>query len=54
MCNEETICGNCRHNKYDRQTKDFVCNNQDGEYYGLSTSYDDMCDEYEEKEENKI
>ena len=29
----------------------FVCDNEESEGYGLETSYDDYCGEFEEKEE---
>lgn len=44
-------CANCKYNKYVKFTDDFICDNEDSEGYGLSTSYDDYCGEFEEKEE---
>lgn len=42
-------CGNCKH--YKPMTKDaFVCDNEESEDYGLETTYDDYCGEFEERE----
>lgn len=42
--------GNCKYHK--PMAKDtFVCDNEESEGYGLETSYDDYCGEFEEKEE---
>lgn len=42
-------CGNCKHHKPMAQDT-FVCDNEESEGYGLETSYDDYCGEFEEKE----
>lgn len=46
------ICGECKYNRCDRDYDDarFFCGNEDSEYYGCDTRYDDGCDEGEEKE----
>lgn len=49
-------CGNCKYNKRDfskpqnRGYAEFCCGNENSEFYGVPTSYDDSCDDYEEKE----
>lgn len=43
------LCGTCKHNiRYDN--KDFCCNNEQSSMYGCYTSYDDSCEDWEEKE----
>ena len=49
-------CGTCKHNtpEYEggtRKVKDFYCDNEESEYYGLPTTYDDSCEDWEEKED---
>lgn len=46
----DECCANCRYNKYDKPTDDFICDCEESEGYGLSTSYDDYCGCFEEKE----
>ena len=41
-------CGTCIYNK--KNDSDFCCSNEESESYGLSTMYDDCCEDYEEKE----
>lgn len=44
----DNCCGNCKHHK--PMSKDeFVCDNESSEGYGLSTAYDDCCEEFEER-----
>lgn len=40
-------CGNCEHHK--PIENEFVCDNENSEGYGLETSFDDYCNEYEER-----
>lgn len=48
---KEQCCGDCRwHKRIARH--EFVCDNENSEGYGLSTAYDDCCEEFEEREEN--
>lgn len=47
---KESCCGNCKYNRYDREDKQFYCNNEDIYEYGLPTSYTDCCDDFEDKE----
>lgn len=42
-------CSNCKHNSYDRERKEYFCNNKKSESYGLETAYDDCCEDYELK-----
>lgn len=47
------ICGTCKHNSrsYDGHCNaEYCCNNEESEYYGVPTCYDDKCDEWSEKE----
>lgn len=45
----EECCGNCKYHL--RMAPDtFACDNEESEGYGLETSYDDYCGEFEEKE----
>lgn len=47
-------CGLCRYHKY-MALGEFVCDNQDSECYGLSTHYDDVCEEdFKEKWKNTM
>lgn len=48
----EKICGKCKHNKYDQETKNFICNCNKSDEFGIYTAYDDHCDCWEEK--NKL
>ena len=43
-------CGTCKFSKYSGKIYDYVCTNEDSEYYGLSIAYQDSCDEQEEKD----
>ena len=44
------ICGECKYNKYSTTEKEFYCSNTDSDNYGMSTMYDDSCEDFEEKE----
>ena len=48
---EMQCCGQCRHHKPMAQDE-FMCDNENSEGYGLSTAYDDCCEEFEEREES--
>lgn len=37
-------CGTCRWHIYDPSEEDFVCMNEDCDYYALVTSYTDICE----------
>ena len=48
-------CGNCKYNKYSPDGKGmrngkFYCDNEESLEYGTPTFYDDVCDDFEEKE----
>lgn len=51
------VCGNCKHNKRDfskpqnENYSSFCCGNEDSENYGVPTFYDDVCDDFEEKDD---
>lgn len=44
----EKCCGTCSWSK--PYKLDWMCNNQDSDYYCCFTSYRDECEDYEEKE----
>ena len=50
------ICGECKYNKRDFSKpqssgySEFCCRNEDSENKGVQTFYDDVCDDFEEKE----
>ena len=46
----ENICGNCKYNKCDYGYASFSYNNEESEYYGLETEYEDSCEDFEERE----
>ena len=50
-------CGKCKHHKMNfeqkngkRMFKDWICKNENSDYYGLETEYKDTCIDFEEKE----
>ena len=43
-------CGTCKFNHREKQDT-FTCANEDSEYYASYTDYDDMCEDYEPKED---
>lgn len=50
MPNKEMCCGTCIHHK--PMAGEWCCDNEDSEGYGLSTAYDDYCEEYKEREDD--
>lgn len=47
------VCGTCKYNKrtYDGHCNaEFCCGNEESDYCGVPTFYDDTCDEWEDKE----
>lgn len=42
------MCGNCKFSKY--QNGEYICTNVESDGYGLETSYDDECEECEERD----
>lgn len=53
MSEEKKCCGTCYWHKPAWETghlSGYHCNNEDSEGYGLSTMYDDECEEWESKE----
>lgn len=42
-------CGTCKYNRYSREDG-FSCGNEDSTEYGSPTFYDDVCDDWEEKD----
>lgn len=45
--NEHKICATCKYNK--REDGEFYCSCESSDIYGLSTAYDDECEEWEAK-----
>ena len=45
----ERICGNCKYHKPDGE--DWVCDNEDGEYFSDFTGYKDHCPDWSDKDE---
>lgn len=43
----EDCCGHCRFHTKDGP--DWVCENEESEYYGCETEYGDCCDAYENR-----
>ena len=43
-------CHNCKYNEY--EGGEYFCGNEDSDYYGCPTAYDDECEEGEEKDES--
>ncbi|MBQ6416375.1 MAG: hypothetical protein IJJ65_09020 [Butyrivibrio sp.] len=49
-------CGKCRYNKRDFSKPqnsgyiEFCCGNENSSEYGVSTLFDDVCDDFEEKD----
>lgn len=41
-------CGECIHIGFDYQDHVYYCDNEESEYYGVMTAYDDECSEFEE------
>ena len=48
---KEKCCGNCAYH-IPMPLDEFMCDNENSEGHGLSTAYDDCCEEFEESEEN--
>ena len=49
----QQCCGNCGHNKYNREYKDFMCmNKESGNIYDF-VDYNDYCAEWESREQCK-
>ncbi len=44
----DEICANCKHNK--KTQREFYCGNEESEYYGVPTAYDDTCEDWEGKD----
>ena len=47
----DKICGNCKYNEFDDEIDDYACNCPDSDEYGISTFYEDTCDEFEERDD---
>ncbi len=51
------ICGTCKYNEYDiidpqgERSVTFYCGNNISNEYGNPTSYDDKCEDWEDKDE---
>lgn len=49
-------CGNCKWNRCDRngvRHSEFYCGNEDSFEYGSPTFYDDVCDDWEGKDDEE-
>lgn len=46
---EQGCCGTCHHNRYDVDTKTWVCKNRESDNFALETTYRDSCIDYEER-----
>ena len=49
MNSPNQCCGTCK--SHINLSGEWCCDNEDSEGYGLSTAYDDYCEEYVEREE---
>lgn len=49
MSNDK-CCGTCKYHRYDDIGDDWVCVNDQSEYYADWIEYDDSCDEWEGRE----
>lgn len=47
-------CGKCKWNGYDRDQECFFCDCSESVYYGAMTAYDDICSDFEGREEGFI
>lgn len=50
---EKHVCGVCEYNRptlKNGKLCGFHCGNEESDYYGCGTAYDDKCEEWEEKE----
>lgn len=45
----KVCCGNCVWHDYE-EDDDYVCGNEESECYGMITSYDDYCYDYDPKD----
>lgn len=43
-------CGMCKYHVYDRDTEEWYCMLEHGEYYGYVTGYDDGCSDFEDRD----
>lgn len=43
----DKYCYNCKHNHFDRDAKDYGCDCEASDMYGLNTQYYDTCEEWE-------
>lgn len=46
----EMVCEDCKYRGYDREKKEWYCNNQESENYGLLIEYADGCEEWEDNQ----
>lgn len=54
MRDKEKVCGTCKWHKVLSASlsnyEEWVCNNEDSEFYALASEYDETCEDWEEKE----
>lgn len=43
------VCGTCKYNS--KCFDGFCCGNEEGEFFGCPTEYEDRCENWEDKEE---
>lgn len=46
----DECCGNCKHHQYEDASQGWVCCNPDSECCADWTEYDDVCEEFEERD----
>ena len=49
MTNSFEICGKCKYHRTADCKEDWICTNEDSEYYADYTEYTDKCEEFEER-----
>lgn len=42
-------CGSCKHHVYIAETDDWICTNDQSEFFAEYTDYENECEEWEEK-----
>lgn len=47
MKTERECCGTCQHHRKDRNSEEWICNNEESDYCVVETEYNDYCQEHE-------
>ena len=52
MKDKEKVCGTCKWHKVFSASRyeEWICDNENSEYYALASDYDDECDEWEDRD----